>query len=130
MTEFSIKSTQTDAILSFYEPMGEYFSVHMLSNECSGKVKVWAYTDSMGLAKLFRSLSNDWRGWSGIKKWSSIEGEFSITCTHDGLGHIALLIRLSHDSGNSDPWSLNAELVVEVAQLDSIASDAELFFQK
>lgn len=79
--------------------------------------------------KLFETLAENWKGWSEEKKWSSIEGEFAITCTHDKRGHIKLDIEMHQEFGSSEPWRLRASLVLEAGQLERIAKDAKEFFK-
>jgi hypothetical protein len=45
--------------------------------------------DDSDLYGFFERLSDDWRGWEGVREWRSLEGEMSIDARHDGRGHVA-----------------------------------------
>ena len=129
MEEFEIKSAHSASRIRFFGVDGDYFHVETTNPEYSGAVRVWAYTDSHGLANLFEAVAGDWQGWHGEKKWSSIEGEFSIVATSDKLGHISFAVEMHHDFGATEPWRLKATVVVDAAQLEAIAKNAKDFFK-
>ncbi len=128
MKEMEIKSAHSATCLRFSDIQGEYFYASLVSPEFSGSVRVWAYTDSQWLAALFTEMAENWQGWKEELKWSSIEEEFTITCTHDKLGHITLYVEMHHDFGSLEPWRLKASLVVDAGQLETISKDAKKFF--
>ena len=123
-----IKSSHSATRLRFSDIRGDYFHANLTNPEYSGTVKIWAYTDAHYLVDLLASMAENWQGWTGEKKWSSIEGEFSITCTHDKLGHISLDVEMHQDF--EEPWRLRASLLVDAGQLEKIAKDANKFFNK
>ena len=129
MEEFEIGSAHSASRLRFFGMEGDYFRVAIAGLEYSGAVRVWAYTDAHGLANFFAEMSENWRGWVGEKKWSSMEGEFSIVATSDNLGHIRLSVEMHQDFEATEPWSLKATIGVEAGQLGSIARDAVDFFR-
>jgi Family of unknown function (DUF6228) len=129
MEEILIKSSESDTHLRFSAIQGDYFNANLASHCYSATVRVWAYTDQHGLADLFEALAVSWRGWTGEKKWVSLEGEFSITCTHDKLGHIKLDIEMHQDFGTPESWRLKASIIVDAGQLEVIAKDARKFFK-
>jgi hypothetical protein len=129
MEEIEIKSAHSASLIRFFGIEGDYFRVEMTNPEYSGAVRVWAYTDAHGLADLFAIIAENWKGWQGEKKWSSIEGEFSIIATSDKLGHISLSVEMHHDFGATEPWQLKSTVVVDAGQLDAIAKDAKAFFK-
>jgi hypothetical protein len=120
MTEIEIKSAHSATRLRFSNLEGDYFLASLNNPEYSGAVRVWEYTESEGLAGLFKTLADDWRGWDGERAWSSIEGEFSITCSHDRLGHVTLDAAMHHDFGALEPWRVRGSIVVDAGQLDAI----------
>ena len=129
MEEFEIKSAHSAARIRFFGIDGDCFHVEVTNPESSGTVGVWAYTDANGPADFFAVLSENWRGWQGEKKWSSIEGEFSIVATTDKLGHISLTVEMQHDFGAAEPWRLKATVVIDAGQLEAIAKDAKAVFK-
>ena len=124
-----IKSAESDTYLRFSDIQGDYFLASLAGHNYSANMRVWAYTDPHGLANLFGSMAASWRGWDGEKKWSSIEGEFSISCTHDQLGHITLDIEMKQDFGTPEAWRLKVRIVVDAGQLEAIAGQARKFFK-
>jgi len=123
-----IKSTESDALLEFSDLSGDYFKVSLRSGSHFAIRKVYAYTDAKGIAALFQEAATEWRGWSGTKKWASIEGEFELELKSDKTGHVTLTTKINHDCGNSDPWRLESTLLIEAGQLENIAKRANQHF--
>jgi len=81
-----------------------------------------------GLAELFRSVADDWRGWDGRRIWSSIEGEFKVAAQHDGLGTVELIVTLAQVVPTpTGTWSATASIYVDAGTLDEIARSARAF---
>jgi len=80
-------------------------------------------------SQLFEKLAAQWSGWSGSERWSALEGELEIVATSDALGHIKLQFEVPGYS-QSKGWSANAWLVVEAGQLESLAKEANAFFNQ
>ncbi|MGH9198400.1 MAG: DUF6228 family protein, partial [Acidimicrobiia bacterium] len=77
------------------------------------------------LADLFGQLATDWRGWSGVRVWESIEGDLKIEARHQH-GHVQLRVTLRHQLINrgNEGWSATADLTLEPGeQLSRIAED-------
>jgi hypothetical protein len=129
MDAFEIKSASSASRLRFFGIEGDYFRVEITNPEYSAAVRVWAYTDSHWLANLFQSIAEEWRGWQGEKKWSSIEGELAVAATSDRLGHISLAVEMRQNYEQGEPWKLKATIIVDAGQLDAIARNAKQFFQ-
>ncbi|MEZ4483310.1 MAG: DUF6228 family protein [Syntrophotaleaceae bacterium] len=123
-----IKSAHSNTKLRFFNINGDYFHASLTSPEFAGTVRVWVYTDSLSLADLFVEMANSWAGWSEQKSWASIEGEFSIFCTHDKLGHITINVEMRQEFGSLEPWNIKACLVVDAVQLEKIAKESKMFF--
>lgn len=123
-----IKSAHSNTCLRFHSIEDDYFRASLTGIACSGEVRIWADPYVHGTDGVFESLAQDWRGWVGDRHWSSVEGEFLLNCRHDGLGHITFDIKMIQGCGTCEPWQLNACLVVDACQLDSIAKDAKKFF--
>ena len=70
-------------------------------------------------------MAAEWRGWKGEKKWESLEGELSLTCTSDGLGHVAIQVDLVTDPMRE--WRGGGRIVVEAGQLGALANAAAEF---
>jgi Family of unknown function (DUF6228) len=59
------------------------------------------------LVEFFESLERDWKGWIGSRTFESLEGDLTITATHDG--HVRLAVRL-RESTVQDGWDTSARL--------------------
>jgi hypothetical protein len=129
MTEMEIKSSYGGTNMQFSELEGETFRATISSRDYTGTVKVSSYPDNQGLAKLFVSMAKEWRGWHDEKSWSSLEGEFAISCTHDRLGHITLNVTIDQEFGLTETWRLRASIAIDAGQLESISKDAARFFK-
>jgi hypothetical protein len=85
-----------------------------------------AYDGEHALGQLFRRLADDWRGWEGERTWSSLEGDFVLAATHDGLGHVALQVRL-RSGPYAEDWLVTGTIWLDAGQLDGVARDAAAF---
>jgi hypothetical protein len=73
-----------------------------------------------GLDSLFVTMADQWRGWAGEKSWGSLEGELSLSCTHDGLGHVKMAVELRRDVLD-ESWTARAVFVVWAGSLEQVA---------
>ena len=56
------------------------------------------------LVTFFDSLVDDWRGWTGERRWESLEGELQVTATHDGHVRLAVTVRAAYP-GDWRAWA-------------------------
>jgi hypothetical protein len=82
---------------------------------------------SEGLGDFFRDLAVEYRGWKGVKTWSSLESEITLEAVSDRTGHVFLTVALQRDAERT--WTAEALLVLEAGQLDSLARKARTFEQ-
>jgi hypothetical protein len=130
MSKVIIKSANTGAKLEFSEVENEYFTVTFSGVSLSASHRVWVYTgDCEQLVSLFVEMAENWTGWEGTKSWAAIEGDFSLSCTSDKLGHIALEVELV---GRDTPelWSAKFNVEVEAGQLEKIATEVKKLFDR
>lgn len=128
MSKVTIKSANTGARLEFPEVGNEYFTIAFSSASLSASHRVWVYTgDCEQLVSLFLKMAENWTGWEGAKTWAAIEGDFSLSCTSDKLGHTALEVELV---GRDAPelWSAKFNVEVEAGQLEKIANEIKELF--
>jgi hypothetical protein len=71
------------------------------------------------IGEFFAALAADWRGWAGERTWGG--GDITLTATHDGLGHVTLIVELEE---KYDHWRARGELTLEAGRLDQVARDA------
>ena len=128
MSKVTIKSANTGAKLEFSEVGNEYCTVTFSSASLSASHRVWFYTgDCEQLVSLFMEMAENWTGWEGAKTWAAIEADFSLSCTSDKLGHIALAVELV---GRDAPelWSAKFNVGIEAGQLEKIANEMKSLF--
>lgn len=78
---------------------------------------------------LFEQVANEWKGWSGEKTWTSLEGEFDLAATSDSMGHITLMASIR--SGYIPPESrLSLEFEIEAGQTEQCFRRAKEFFNE
>jgi hypothetical protein len=77
-----------------------------------------------GLAEYFGELAADWRGWSGERRWESLEGDVELVAVHDGRGTITLRAGLRMFAQHR--WTVSAELLLDAGGLDRLAREARL----
>lgn len=78
------------------------------------------------LADFFAELAAAWRGWAGQREWASYEGGLTVSCAHDGLGHVNIDVRLAE--ANRRAWIVEAAVPLDAGQLDRVARDLAAFF--
>jgi hypothetical protein len=78
------------------------------------------------LPEFFAELAAEWKGWTAERTWASYEGGLTLSCAHDGLGHVNVAVRLAEV--NSRAWSAEAVVPLDAGQLDQVARDVAAFF--
>jgi hypothetical protein len=131
--EFTIKSSRSAGKLKLSEPKPpgfrrpvEYRRVSWEDREiAASSSRVYIY-EPYGLAAFFDELASHWKGWAGEKEWHSVEDDFALSCTSDGLGHAALRVTLK--SGlYEDDWCVQVVIHVDAGQLEELAGKIKTF---
>jgi hypothetical protein len=131
--ELTIKSSRSAGKLKLSEPKPsglshriQYLRVSVQDHEiAASSSRIYIY-EPYNLAAFFEELASDWKGWAGKKEWSSVEGDFVLSCTSDGLGHVAMRVTLK--SGlYEDDWCVQAVIHVDGGQLEELAVKAKAF---
>lgn len=108
----------------------EYYRASITENNFEASLRVYAFDPkNEGLPKFFTELARDWKGWDGIRHWASLEGEFEIHCTHDGLGHVeteAILRSSPYTYG----WTGQIRFEISARALDEISIELDKFFYR
>jgi Family of unknown function (DUF6228) len=108
------------------EELGGY-SAGVQTEAMTASTLVYAYGPTP--LALFEVIANEWRGWHGSKEWSSLEGELSLSATHDGVGTITLQVRLAHLGFDAWDWEARAALALDAgAQLQTTVTALRSFF--
>jgi hypothetical protein len=74
-----------------------------------------------GLAEYFEALAEAWRGWSGERRWESLEGDVALVAVHDGHGTVRLRATLRTEAFSQHRWNASAELLLDAGGLDRVA---------
>lgn len=127
MNEVVIKSADTAAQLVLSNIEGDYFTAAYKSHGIVVSKRVWGYTDCDLLVDLFMYMAKEWKGWKGEIEWVSIEQEFSITCTSDQKGHVAVKLKFSQHEG-AEPWDAQVTLSLESGVMEKVSKDLKKFF--
>lgn len=128
-----IKCCKNDGELEFSEKEGlsrpdgkEYFRVAIRSQHLSSLTDVYAFDPfDSNLMRFFEDLAENWKGFDGEKSWSSLEGEFSLSCMSDSLGHFALEVTIRNIE---DTRYARKTIYIESGQLEKIAGEVRNFF--
>jgi len=125
--EVTIKSSRSAGELKLSDPKPpsshypvEYLRVSLKDKDiAASSAKIYIY-EPHSLASFFEDLAANWKGWEGVKEWSSVEGDFSLSSTSDALGHIVMKVTLK--SGlYEDDWCVKAVINIDAGQLDEIS---------
>jgi hypothetical protein len=80
------------------------------------------------LASYWAELAANWRGWTGERRWASLEGDVELVASHDGLGTITLTAQLGTEAFAVHRWTASAELLLDAGGLERIAREARRLF--
>lgn len=127
MSEFRIKSVESDLEMILSDIKGDYFKVRVVSAHLNAIREVWAYTDASGLADFMEHLASHEKPWAGTEHWESLEGEFKFSAKCSLLGRVTFEIELSHE-GCAEEWLVRTQLSSELGQLPKLAKSARAFF--
>lgn len=134
MDEFLIPSATGDGGLLFFgrspaDPSKsiDHFWVRVTDHNLSAAAQVDAGYAPSHPAPLFANMARQWAGWSGELVWESLEGELTIRCSRDRVGHIFIRVEL-RSGPMPDDWCIVVTVLAEAGQLESCARRAELFF--
>ena len=134
MKSVIIKSSSNSIELQLSEQEGlsrpegsEYYRVALKAKNLIASAKIYAFEPHSELAQYFSDLAVHWKGWNGEKKWNSLEREFTLSCTSDSQGHIAMEVELK-SRVNEEYWSVLVEVNVDAGHLEEIASNVKRFF--
>jgi hypothetical protein len=132
MEQFTVVGVDVSSRLqfSYYGPFRD-FAVSFQGPNLEVSRKIVSRFDAEGketLVGFFQEIHHNWRGWKGEMYWESLEGDMSLSCSHDGVGRVRLRIILRVDPMNG--WKAEMDLKLEPGQLDSLANHAKVFFEK
>jgi hypothetical protein len=79
------------------------------------------------LADFFEQQAQDWRGWEGVRKWESLEGDLGIEARHEH-GHVQLRVTVRKVLPNwgNNGWRATGDLTIDPGeQLTRVAADVK-----
>ena len=90
-----------------------------------GQVTTEVWDMGKGLGPFMREIAEAWRGFDGVKGYSSLEGQ-RLSCRHDGLGTVLCEVVLAKPE--PPEWRFGAVLRLGAgAHVDRLAGDLEAF---
>lgn len=101
--------------------------------EATGTVDI-AYPprdQDVDLVEFVRRLADEWRGWSGIRQWQSMDGRLRLEAKHDGIGHVSVGVTLTGPiaAGLEESWSARVVVVLEAGeQMRSLGMELSRLF--
>lgn len=139
MKSVAIKSSSSDNELQLSKPEetlhaggSEHYRVTLKAESLIASARIYAYEPHGKLSQFFENLAAHASGWNGEKQWSSLEGEFTLSCTHrhghpDNVGYVSMEVTLK--SGHyEDDWRVQILIHVDAGQLAEIAVNIKQFF--
>lgn len=121
----TIKSAHDGTTLELFDRSNGYYRARLAGPNFQGTGTVYEYELDY-LKAFFVGLAADWKGCSGKRAWSSLEGELSLSATIDSTGHVSVSVQMRSGPYPLD-WRLSAVLLVEAGQLDRIADSISAF---
>ena len=110
------------------ELIGDSIDVSLTKDGLSAQMSSFLYTDGPSLIYFFKDLAKSWKGWEGQKRWNTLESDVILTATHDGIGHVALLVELNNQENEESSWEASGTLLIELGSLDAWAKNIESLF--
>lgn len=102
------------------------FVVEVTADDLAARVPVLVAPGSRELPQFLGDLSDDFRGWDGIRSWQSLEDQLRVDATWLSGGHVALLLHITPSV--YDKWTLTVEVTVEAGEeLRGLARELEDF---
>jgi hypothetical protein len=101
----------------------ERMFVQVASGQAAAKLCVsFLFSDFVGF---LRSVAQDWKGWTGLRQFKTIDSDFVIIAAHNGVGEITFDVELK---SQAERWKLLAKIPVEPGQLNIILAEAQEAF--
>jgi hypothetical protein len=100
------------------------FNVQVKTRYFSGSAPSSTFM-AVPLETWFQGMADDWKGWTGEKKWGDLEGRVQLSATTDRTGHIKMKVVLAGQDYDSE---LRVNIMFEAGQLEGMAPDVALLF--
>jgi hypothetical protein len=126
VSQFILQSVRDDCRLVLTPEGDKSFRVSMEGYDLVAAIKVRT-GETIGFEEFWRDIATCSKGWSGAKRWSSLDGYFQLEATSGDHGHIVVQCQLR--CGAPVGWRLRVWLFTEVGALNSLAAQASEFMQ-
>jgi len=132
--EVTIKSSHSAGELKLSEPrppglshVVDYCRVTLKGRDiATSSARIY---DPAGVVTLFDDMAADWRGWEGEKQWSSVEDDFTLSCTSNAQGVVAMTATLKGPYHEGE-WCVQAVIHVQADQLGELAAKVRRFMHR
>lgn len=110
MTTVFIGQPSAALVVEVVEPA--YLTVRLELGTLRAEARVFRHYASGfdDLAEFFEWLERDWRGWDGVRTWSSLEGDLRLQASN--RGQVGVLVELECPAGLPE-WSVKTQLSIE-----------------
>lgn len=115
-----IRDESSGASFSICIVDSDYITVEIENPSLSAKKIVYIYRDFLSLIEFFEDLSAHWKGWVGVRTFSSLEGDFSIHVTHDSRASVSFQVSLKEEISIINEWSVEVKINIALGELESI----------
>ncbi len=117
-----IENDTRDSRLIFGRVTKEYLEIGLETPHAATHIKVFMYTDMPLLTAFFKEIAANWKGWQGIKKFCSVERDFCVEASHNGIAVVCLKIMLSSVTSTGVEGELRVSMNLECGALENIAN--------
>jgi hypothetical protein len=119
-----IKSSEGSELFQIGPREGEYINLELRMPALKARARIFLYEDNIGLFRLFEDLAQNWKGWQGVKVWTSLEEDLKLSCSTDGLGHVTIALEVTNRTVGST-WIVKASLKIDAGSLEQITHQAK-----
>jgi len=116
-------SKHFDKNLFFYRKNTNESQLYVVFKSSDVKIQKWVTFDLEVFYRFFKSMEDNWKGWSGEKSVVAANGDMTMIATSDRLGHITMAIELLAQNLNFSTWSFSSCVVVQAGQLEGICKE-------
>lgn len=129
MSEFIIKSNDSDLLLRLSDIKDDFFTAEIISNRLTAKISVYGYCPhSYSFADFFERLASQDKPWETEQCWESLEGEFKLAATCSSLGAVIFTVNFNQNGG--EDWNIETEIRSDLGQIPELARTGRLFFSQ
>ncbi len=127
MNGLIIRSSKTDAVLTFSNLTKKGFEISYQSKYVSARTTVFDMDESPPQIKhFFASMAQQTNGWKGELAWTPYDETIKMSAHVDRLGHVELTVVFW--AFKLEPWQVQVTLQTELGQLERISRSVDTFF--